>query len=62
MSIVVRLVLIVAGIALTSTGRAREGEASRPFLKNPLVETVFPTVILGLIAFGSIITVTELLK
>lgn len=62
MSIVSGLVLIAAGIVLTFAGRAREGEETRPFLKNTLVATVFPTLVLGLIAFGAMITVTELLK
>lgn len=52
--------LLLAALALLFTFRAKKDGTSHPAVSNPVVSAVFPTLILGLIAFGAAVLISRM--
>jgi len=53
--------LLLAALALLSIFRARRDGTSHPAVSSPVVSAVFPTLILGLMAFGAAVLISSMI-
>lgn len=54
--------LLVGALVLLFVFRAKADGASHPAVSTPLVSAIFPTLILGLIAFGTAVLISRILS